>query len=192
MRMTRTTIARLLLGTILAAASTACGAGSPSPSPALTAPPATPTAPAGGPSGTQAAGAVDCGLLTAADFATAGLDGAGTPSDNPDGTGGHYCVYAGTSGATGGIEFDVFASEDVATAQETYRTVIGEGPAGVPAPGAQFSASSFAIDGEVAYLAVRQGRLVIALSVPNDINVDVGLASLATLAVQRAGDAAGE
>lgn len=135
--------------------------------------------------------AIDCGLLTLADFATHGVDGAEAPTDNPDGTS-HYCVYAGTSGATGGIEFDVFPHADVASATETYDTVIGEGASGAPPTGASFAASSFAISGDTAYLAVRQGKLVFALAVPNDSNTEAGLVALAKLVVQRAGNAASE
>ena len=166
----------------------ACGGGSG----ATAAPPASPqatSAPAA--SGGGSTGAIDCGLLTPADFATHGVDGAEAPTDNPDGTS-HYCVYAGTSGATGGIEFDVFPHADVASATETYDTVIGEGASGAPPTGASFAASSFAISGDTAYLAVRQGKLVFALAVPNDINTEAGLVALAKLVVERAGDAASE
>jgi hypothetical protein len=165
----------------------ACGGGSG----ATVAPPASPqatSAPAA--SGGDSTGAIDCSLLTPSDFAAAGVDGAADPTDNPDGSS-HYCVYAGASGATGGIELDVFPHDDVASAEETYRTALSEGPAGEPATGATFSESSFAIVDDVAYLTVRQGKLVIALSVTNDINTEVGLVQLANLVVQRAGAAAG-
>src|SRR5688572_18270537 len=72
---------------------------------------------------------IDCSLLSPADFTTAGIAGAAEPTDNADETG-HYCVYAGTSGATGGIEFDVFPHDDVASAADTYQTATGEGPQG--------------------------------------------------------------
>jgi hypothetical protein len=134
------------------------------------------------------AGAIDCTLLTPADLAAAGIEGAADPTDNGDETG-HYCVYAGTSGATGGIEFDVFPHEDVASATETYETVIGEGPSGEAPAGAPFDEASFAIDGDVAYLTVRQGTLVFALSVPNDDKTQAALVGLATLIAQRAGAA---
>jgi hypothetical protein len=132
---------------------------------------------------------IDCSLLTAADFAAAGVEGAGAPTDNADETG-HYCVYAGTSGATGGIEFDVFPHDDVASATETFETATAEAPRGArPAVGAAFDASSFAIDGDVAYLTVRQGKLVFALSVPQMYG-EAALVTLATLVVGRAGNAA--
>ena len=166
----------------------ACGGGSG----ATAAPPASPqAASAPATSGGGSTWAIDCSLLTPSDFAGAGVDGAADPTDNPDGTS-HDCVYAGTSGATGGIEFDVFPHADVASATETYDTVIGEGASGASPTGASFAASSFAISGDTAYLAVRQGKLVFALAVPNDINTEAGLVALAKLVVERAGDAASE
>jgi hypothetical protein len=141
---------------------------------------------------TQASGStgvrdvIDCSLLTPADFAAAGIDGAGNPADNADETG-HYCLYAGTSGATGGIEFDIFPHDDVATATETFDVATAEGPQGARPAGATFDQSSFAIDGEVAYLTVRQGTVVFALSVPDGANREAALLGLANLVVQRAG-----
>jgi hypothetical protein len=166
----------------------ACGGGSG----ATAAPPASPqatTAPAA--SGGGSTGAIDCGLLTPSDFAAHGVDGAADPTDNPDGSN-HHCVYAEASGGSAAIELDVFPHHDVASAEETYRTAAGEGPAGTPPRGANFSESSFAIAGDVANLTVRQGKLVFALSVTNDMNTELGLVELANLVVQRAGAAAGE
>ncbi len=130
-----------------------------------------------------------CELLRPEDFSSFGIDGAGEPEATTDGTGSSYCVYAGESGATGGIELDVFPSPDEAAAKETFATATGEGPAGIPVSGGSFAESSFAIDGEVAYLTVRQGLLVLSLAAPNDINTETGLVMLAKLAVERAGSA---
>jgi hypothetical protein len=128
-----------------------------------------------------------CELLRPEDFAAAGVDGAGEPEATTDGTGSSYCVYAGESGATGGIELDVFPNADEASAMETFETAIAQGPAGAPASTGSFSESSFVIDGEVASLTVRQGLLVLSLAAPNDINTETGLVTLAQLAIQRAG-----
>ena len=130
-----------------------------------------------------------CELLRPEDFAAAGVDGAGEPEATTDGTGSSYCVYAGESGATGGIELDVFPNADEASARETFETATAEGPAGKPASTGGFSDSSFAIDGDVAYLTVRQGLLVLSLAAPNDINTETGLVTLAQLAIQRADSA---
>lgn len=127
-----------------------------------------------------------CTLLTAADFARFGVDGAGAPEATTDGTGSTYCVFAGESGATGGIELDLFPNPDESTAHDTFVTATGEAAAGRPATGGGFDESSFAIDDEVAFLVVRQGPLVIALAAPNDINTEQGLVSLAQLVLERA------
>src|SRR3990172_2468754 len=122
MRRLRVTVGRVLAALAIGAIVASCGgttgtasAGAASPAGVATTPPV------GG------LATIDCGLLAPADFAANGVDGAGTPTDNPDGTS-HYCVYAGSSGATGGIEFDVFPHEDVASAEATYATATGEGP----------------------------------------------------------------
>jgi hypothetical protein len=166
----------------------ACGGGSGATAAASASPQATsaPTASGGG-----STGAIDCSLLTPSDFAAHGVDGAADPTDTPDGSS-HHCVYAEASGGSAAIELDVFPHADVASAEETYQTAAGEGPPGVQPNGATFSESSFAIDGDVAYLRVRQGKLVFTLSVTNDINTELGLVELANLVVQRAGAAAGE
>ena len=143
------------------------------------------------PGSSAAAGGLDCTLLTPADLAAAGIEGAGDPTDNADEFG-HYCVYAGTSGATGGIEFDVFPHDDVVSATETYETVIAEGPSGEAPAGVPFDAASFSVDGDTAYLAVRQGTLVFALSVPGGDEAEAALVGLATLIAQRAAAAAGQ
>jgi hypothetical protein len=134
-------------------------------------------------------GALDCTLLSAADFSAAGLAGAGSPSDNPDGTS-HYCVYAGASGATGGIELDVFPHDSVSDAQATYQTVIGEGGAGQPVAGGSFDESSVSVVDKATFLAVRKGRLVLALAAPDGPATQAVLVGLANLAFQRAGAAA--
>jgi hypothetical protein len=127
-----------------------------------------------------------CTLLSPTDFARFGVDGAGEPEATTDGTGSTYCVYAGESGATGGIELDLFPNPDESTAHDTFVTATGETAAGRAATGGGFDESSFAIDDDVALLVVRQGPLVIALAAPNDVNTEQGLVSLAQLALERA------
>jgi hypothetical protein len=56
-----------------------------------------------------------CGLLGPADFAAVGVTGTGTPTRNSDAPTDAYCVYSGISSATGGIEFDAFFGDPVAT-----------------------------------------------------------------------------
>ena len=177
---------------MVALAGAACGGSAGTAAPTAT--PAverSPAAPGGSTGGGGTTGAIDCSLLSPADISAAGIQGAGAPSDNPDDTS-HYCVYAGTSGATGGIEFDVFPNASVADAQATYATAAGEGGggAGQPAAGATFDQSSYSVQDKAAFLAVRQGRLVFALSAPDGPATQAALVALAYLVVQRAGSAA--
>ena len=185
-----------LVGAALVAAAivvAACGGSGATAAPTATRAPVATDAPDGSPTGSAAAGggsgAIDCSLLSAADFAAAGLTGAGSPSDNPDGTS-HYCVYAGKSGATGGIELDVFLDGSIANAQATYQTVIGEGPTGQPVPGASFDQSSYAVADKAGFLAVRKGLLTVALGAPDSPATQAALVGLANLVIQRAGAAA--
>jgi len=180
MPLARTDALRLLVAAALAGLLGACGGTASDGGDAST----TPTEP---PVASSSSVPTDlCELLRPEDFATAGIDGAGEPEATTDGTGSSYCVYAGESGATGGIELDVFPNADEASAKETFATATSEGPAGAPVSGG-FAESAFAIDGEVAYLTVRQGLVVLSLAVPNDMNTEAGLVMLAQLAIQRAG-----
>lgn len=153
------------------------------------------TAPTDAPAASEAgggSGGVDCGLLSAADFTAAGIQGAGAPSDNPDGTS-HYCVYAGSSGATGGIELDVFLDASVGDAQATYETARDESGAmnGQPPAGATFDEASYAVADGAALLVGRQGLLTFALSAPATPASEAALVALGTLVVQRAGGSVG-
>ena len=127
-----------------------------------------------------------CSVLTPADFAAAGIPGAGEPEVNADEFGA-YCVYAGESGASGGIELDVFPHADTTAAHETYATALAEGPTGEVPPGPAFDEASFAVAGDVLFLTARQGTTVVALAVPSDGATIEGLVTLARLAADRAG-----
>ena len=73
-------------------------------------------------------GAAMC-VLAVADFKAVGVDKAEKPTANVDDGGkSAYCVYAGKSSATGGIELDVFhpAGGNVAEAKATEDTAVGE------------------------------------------------------------------
>ncbi len=182
-------VARITPVVVLAALLAGCGgAATATPGSAASGTPA----PASSQAATQDGGAVgqiDCSLLAPSDFTGAGITGASAPSDNPDGTS-HYCVYAGTSGATGGIELDVFLDDSVTNAQATYETATGEGPTGPPPAGATFDQASYgAADGH-GFLVVRQGPLTFALSAPDSPATAAALVALANLVVQRAGAAA--
>ena len=151
---------------------------------------------AGGATGAPvAAGGDYCGLLRPGDFAAAGIQGAGAPTANPD-PAGAYCVYAGVSGATGGIELDVFVGFDAADASSIFVNVrsfvdLGTGKAALP------EADEVAIlpagGGSPGYaaIAVRKGLLVFGISCPSGDGAADALVALARLVIQRGSALAG-
>jgi hypothetical protein len=194
----RMLIATLLgLGAVLAACG-GTGGGTPT---ATGAPAATPSgAPAGG-GGSSTGGAAGgpvarggdyCGLLGPGDFAAAGLAGAGAPSANPDPQGA-YCVYAGRSGATGGIELDVFVGTDDADASAIFVNVrsfidVGTGKAALPEADEVALLASAGGSPDYAVIAVRKGLLVFGISFPAGDGAQDRLVALARLVLAR-GDA---
>jgi hypothetical protein len=185
-------VAVALLGVAVLVA--ACGGAAASPTTSPTAAPPT-TAPATEPPSAEPSTAtVDhsglCALLKPKDFAKVGIDGTQAPTVNADEYGA-YCTFAEATGSTSRVELDVFPHATKAEAKDTYVTARGEGPRGEEPAGSTFDQASFAIDDETAYLVVRDGTLVIALSATNDMNVDQGLVSLAKLVVKRAAAAGG-
>lgn len=127
-----------------------------------------------------------CGLLTPADFQSAGVPGAKAPTRN--GTGNDaYCVYAGKSSATGGIELDVFIAPDANEAKATYREVSGGGGKAVALPGAD-QAELTQDKGPPAYtqVSVRKGKLAFGIGVPTTAKSAEAVTALAKLVLQRA------
>ncbi len=176
-----------LVALVIGAALAACGGGTSSPAAASAAPASVAPVSAAPASAANGGAGGTCPWLTPADFTAAGIPGAGAPSDNPDGAGSHYCVYAGKSGATGGIELDVFTHGTAEDAKTTYDTAVSEVAYGSPVSGGAFDASSWADDGKVASLVVRKGTTVVVLAVPSKDGVQAALVGLATLALGRAG-----
>lgn len=138
-------------------------------------------------------GAAMC-ALTPADFHGVGVTKAAKPSANvQDGGASVYCVYAGKSSATGGIELDVFnpAGGSIADARETLRTAIAEGTAGLKsitiagADEAQWSAATESGGPAFAAIAVRRGSLVFVLGIPTSANAQAQLMQLAAIVLQR-------
>jgi hypothetical protein len=176
----------------------ACGGGaapvaSPTATPATT--PSTPTEEATDVPGTAAAGADLCSLLGAEDFGAFGYVTAAEPSVSSDGPGSAYCVYAGESGATGGIEFDAFVDDTVEDAEETYRTIVEEGPLADAAPaglpGVDESVIASGIEDTWAAIAVRKGRFSYTISLPTSDEAETQLKVLAAAVLSRAGDLSG-
>jgi hypothetical protein len=138
-------------------------------------------------------GAAMC-ALTPADFQAVGITNAAKPTANVQDNGASaYCVYAGKSSATGGIELDVFhpAGGNVADAKETLRLAIGEGTSGltpINVPGAdeaQWSAATKSGGPAFAAIAVRRGTLVFVLGFPTGPNAQTQLMKLAAVVLQR-------
>ncbi len=139
--------------------------------------------------GPVAAGGDYCGLLGPGDFATAGITGAGAPRSNPDSQGA-YCVYHGVSGATGGIEFDVFVGIDEADAAAIYPSVrsfvdLGTGKAALPEADDVAVLPSSGGNPDYAVIAVRKGRLVFGISFPAGTGAQEALIALSRLVLQR-------
>ncbi len=138
-------------------------------------------------------GAAMC-VLAPADFQTVGITNAAKPSANVQDAGASvYCVYAGKSGATGGLELDVFnpAGTNAADAKETFKTSISEGgspmkPISIAgADEAQWSPNAVSGGPPFASITVRRGTLVFSLSIPARANAQEQLTKLSLLILSR-------
>jgi hypothetical protein len=137
-------------------------------------------------------GATMC-ALTPADFQSVGLASTAKPSANVQDAGASvYCVYAGKSAATGGVELDVFnpAGPSAADAKETFQTAIGETSGLKPitiagADEAQWSAATRSGGPSFATIAVRRGTLVFTLGIPAGANAQAQLTKLTALLLER-------
>jgi hypothetical protein len=138
------------------------------------------------------AGAAMC-ALTPADFQAAGVANAARPQANVQDDGASvYCVYAGRSAATGGIELDVFypAGSSIDAAKATYRTSIDEGPPLKPIviPGADeahWAATGTSGGPPFASVTVRRGTLVFTLGIPPTGNAQAQIVKLVGIVLQR-------
>lgn len=188
----------LLSACILLAACAGGGTAPPASAPSSAANPtvasAQPTSPAGvggAVGGPVAAGADLCGLLGPGDFAAAGVAGAGKPTENNQDNSNVYCVYAGKSAATGGIEFDAFLAGSAADSKASYDALAapmvdlsGEGKAAFPdADGAVIRND---IPGPYAGIAVWKGKLVFTIGIPSTLTSKIQLVVLAKHVLERA------
>jgi hypothetical protein len=130
--------------------------------------------------------------LTVADFQSVGIGNASKPTANVDeGGASAYCVYAGKSGATGGIELDVFypAGESPADVKESYANASAASSlqpakiAGVDE--AQWSAREVQGGPPFAMIAVRRSNLVFVISIPAGKSAEAQLVKLAQLVLER-------
>jgi hypothetical protein len=139
-------------------------------------------------------GAAMCGALTAADFSSVNVRTDAKPTANvSDGGASAYCVFAGKSGATGGVELDVFypAGTTPADVKETMNTASAEttpalAPITVPgADEARWSASTKSGGPAFATIVVRRGNLVLGLSIPTGKDAQAQLMKLVDVALKR-------
>ena len=169
----------LALPFVLAACSVGMGtAATPTPPPGLFSPGVVPTA------------HQLCQLLTPADWTAAGLTGARAPSidDDGPGTGSAYCTYGSNSGATGGLELDVFVGATVDDASYTYATINES----IPTPavpnlsGVDQAAINPNMEPGYGAIVARAGRLVVTVSLPTSNSAATQLTSLTALVQGRA------
>ena len=177
---------RLAAATAIVALVAACGGGT-----ATNGPGATTAGPGGGqPTGAPVTDLTKlCELLGPGDFATVGIAGAAVPTVNSDGPGSAYCVYAGESAATGGIEFDVFIDED---AEGVFDTIVDEtsGDLGsVIIPGVDAAVGTDGVAGQAdgyGTVVVRKGPLVFTIAAPGGPGTTLKLSALAGIVIARA------
>jgi hypothetical protein len=143
----------------------------------------------------KSAGAKMC-VLTQADFRAAGITVNQKPDVNvQDGGASAYCIYQGRSGATGGVELDVFypagaTPDDVA---QTFKTVVASDPGAryTPAdvPGTDEAVVSLSVPQNgykpFAANAVRRGDLVFSISLPSTPSAKSQLLRLSKIVLQR-------
>lgn len=143
----------------------------------------------------KGSGAKMC-VLTPADFAAAGVAGTLQPTINvDDGGNSAYCVYRGKSGATGGVELDVFypAGAAATDVEQTFKTVLGSDPGArydpESVPGSSESVYSLQVPQsghpDFAANAVRRGDLVFSVSLPSSPNAKSQLQRLSQLVLER-------
>lgn len=147
---------------------------------------------------TRNAGAAMCAALAPDDFASVGVKGAAKPTANVSDPSGAYCVYAGKSSATGGIEFDVFypAGSTPADIKSTIDTMLGES-GGTIGTGAykkiQLNGADEAYLGTAlvsggppfASIIVRRGDLAFDIGIPASPQARDQLLKLAAIALKR-------
>jgi len=139
-------------------------------------------------------GAALCGALTPADFKAAGVAKADKPSANVQDSGASaYCVYAGKSSATGGIELDVFhpAGANAKEAKATLDTAVGEASSTLApikiagADEALWSAKAVSGGPPFATIAVRRATLVFVLGIPTGKDAEAQVRKLVELVLKR-------
>ena len=144
---------------------------------------------------TKGSGAQMC-VLTQADFRAFGTIVWTKPTVNLDqGGASAYCVYRGKSGATGGVELDVFypAGQSADDIQNAFKAVLGSDPGAAykleNVPGADESLYSLSVP-QPGYFpfaanAVRRVDLVFSISLPSSPFSKVELLHLSQIVLKR-------
>ena len=141
--------------------------------------------------GPVAAGDDLCGLLGPGDFGAVGVSGTGKPTENNTDNSNVYCVYAGKSAGTGGVEFDAFLADTAADSQGAFDAASapmldfeGAGKAAFPdADGAKLRTD---IPGGYAGITIWKGKLVFDIGIPTTAQSKDQLVALAKLVLERA------
>jgi hypothetical protein len=136
-------------------------------------------------------------VLTQADFKPYGTLVWSKPTIHVDAGGENnvYCVYRGASGATGGVELDVFypAGQNADDVAQTYKTVLSSDPGAKYVPehvtGADESVYSLDVPSEghfpFAANAVRRGDLVFSISLPSSPFAKLEMLKLSQVVLSR-------
>lgn len=140
--------------------------------------------------GSVAAGDDLCGLLGPGDFAAQGISGTGSPTENNADNSNVYCVYAGKSAGTGGVEFDAFLADTKADSEASFISTSapmldfeGAGKAAFPdADGAKLRTD---IPDGYAGIAIWKGKLVFDIGIPKSDQAKDQLIALAKLVLER-------
>jgi hypothetical protein len=131
-----------------------------------------------------------CQLLTVADWTAVGLTNAQAPTidDDGPGTGSAYCTYSGDSGATGGLELDVFVDASIDGAKTTFATIAQSLPPS-DAPGISGIDEGLIntdVDPSFGAILVRAGKLVVTITLPSSDQAGTQLTSLTQTVLSRA------
>jgi hypothetical protein len=132
-----------------------------------------------------------CELLTPADFTAAGVTGTTPAEAVTDEYGGVFCVYAGRSAGTGGVEFDLFRRTTPAEDEQLWENVASFAHDSTATreslPGSEDLRLSLAVGSPpYAAIAVKTATLVFTIGVPPGPGAEKALLELARSVIKRA------
>jgi hypothetical protein len=132
-----------------------------------------------------------CGLLGPGDFTAVGVAGTATAKENNTDANNVYCVYAGNSAGTGGVEFDAFLAGSTADSEASFTSASAPmldfaGIAKAAFPDADGAALRTDIPGPYAGIALWKGKLVFDIGIPTSDGAKDQLIALAKIVLERA------